>query len=125
MEILERELNVELLDRVIAHISSIPSSAEAGKGKGDVWNQRSWGYVEECQTSGCIAGWTCILKGRDKGIKDSDSVSNIQNTAQQLLGLTNSHADALFDSDNIMSDLLRIAEVIKAGKKLRRAWVEV
>lgn len=113
------ELNVELLDRVMAQIESDP----------DHWNQAFWAqretYHTECGTAYCCAGWTVKLARPDlrfiwQGL-DADTVEDpatglsggVSDIARRLLGLTVSEADQLFEGDNTLADLQRIVREIK------------
>ena len=123
-------LNIDLLDRTLAHIEAHPEH----------WDQTVW----RCDSAMCFAGWTAELAGGkwllpegdahadylapepgddpdetggccqhlDSGI---DSGIAAENRARRLLGLTEKQSARLFDGSNTLDDLRRIVAELKAG----------
>lgn len=103
------------LDRLIGHVEMHPEE----------WDQASWAAQKGCNTTYCLAGWECVLRGHQLkwvtgyspcGITDcpvckeltSDFYAEktvdgelIDELAQRLLGLDKEQATALFYADNM------------------------
>lgn len=99
-------MNVRLLRRVAKHIAAEPNrlvmadwivlKADSGMDKVKDWGEFSHRFPP-CNTTGCIAGWTVLL--REKVAKSSFAVSDSQNIscrAQALLGLNGDQSMRLF-----------------------------
>lgn len=73
-----------------------------------------------CGTRACFAGWTVLLRGATM-TKGGDFVDDNYEevwagpAAQELLGLTNAEADALFQGTNDLEDIDEVIAKIKAG----------
>lgn len=106
-------LNVELLDRTLAHIEAHPEE----------WDQGAW----RCETGLCFAGTAAVLSGakwlhplghqqdhwvRGRGSQQSEPAAW---RAQRLLGLDEDQADELFAAHNTLDDLRRIVADLKAA----------
>lgn len=121
-------VNVELLDRTLAHVETHESE----------WNQTVW----RCRTGMCFAGWAvtldggtwaypetamwdqestdpraCLLADSDDppGDIDDDDVVHVDDRARRVLGLNYEQGEDLFSSYNTLDDLRRIVADIKAG----------
>jgi hypothetical protein len=101
------------------------AEAEAAKPTGGMWNQEVWASETECGTAFCIAGYACAIGVPGAKIAKQPWLSDIfvelhidgewaswSDTGQEILGLTDDEADDLFDSDNTVADVRRIAERI-------------
>lgn len=117
-------INVELLDRVMAHIEAHP----------ETWDQKTF----RCESGMCVAGWAAQLGGglwltgpednfchhlvAEEGDPDGDirewrgtrSVP-VWSRAARLLGLDDHEADRLFGPGNTIDDLREIVAGLKAG----------
>jgi hypothetical protein len=98
-------INTELLEQTMRHIIDNPKAH----------NQTVW--VDDCGTTACFAGWTCLLSGyRYLGERlFSDNHGQIvhpQQLAVQLLGLTYEDAHKLFHYENTIEDLQLIVKDI-------------
>jgi len=119
-------VNVELLDRTLAHVEAHESE----------WNQANW----RCRSGMCFAGWAATIDGGkwafpetamwDEGtdpraclvpVDDDpegevvDGVVHVENRAPRVLGLTYEQSDDLFFELNTLDDLRRIVAEIKSG----------
>ena len=90
-------LNVELLQRVKAHILEEPRRLEMY-----TWIDAAPEHPDAppCGAVACIAGWTCILAG------DPEPIST-RRRAMDLLGLDFLHSEVLFFVDHWPADLAR------------------
>lgn len=123
-------INVPLAEKVLAQIMAAP----------DRWTQQSWldrpytpdqqsaeDTVDNCNTSGCFAGWSVVLAGyktgRIDGVlrvpesiqrqlavgpEDSHARPSVQAVATHELGLTPDQASELFEADNSLRDLYQM-----------------
>lgn len=109
-------INVELLDRTLAHIEANPER----------WDQA----VYRCATGMCFAGWACTLAG-GLWISDDDEVlvaepgewpthqwdgevvATARVRATRILGLDDAQASDLFSADNTIEDLRRIVAELR------------
>lgn len=131
-------LNVELLDKTMAHIEAHL----------DAWNQASWAQYEgddldtdelaqilmddpnnpPCGTGMCFAGWACVLSGHKLHFRTLDwapygaeavmcntdhGLDDIPETAQELLGITFAERNELFDGGNTLEDLQALVDELK------------
>lgn len=87
------------------------------------WFQMSWWEHgneigrSECGTAYCVAGYvTQMMKGHD-WLLGTTRESSISGTAQEVLGLTETEAEALFDGHNTLADIEYVTETL-AGEKL-------
>mgnify|MGYP001587222180 CR=1 FL=1 len=117
-------VNVDLLDRTLAHIEANPEE----------WEQTAY----RCDTGMCFAGWACQLAGGrwltppcdhwgdvlvaepaddQERVRSFDGVHGtvVLKRATRLLGLDFDIARDLFDVGNTLDDLRRIVADIKAG----------
>jgi hypothetical protein len=123
-------LNLPLLREVIDW-----AEAEAAKTEGfREWNQDAWMMNTECGTTYCIAGYVVAqsplfepttVKDRQSSwaeLRRTDTGQRVpwSTAAAELLGLTRDDADDLFEADNSIEDVRRIAEEIAedAGERL-------
>jgi hypothetical protein len=103
--------NTALAWRVIDHIIAEPGS----------WDQHTWLARTECGTTGCFAGWACLLSGDilDEGcplascacnsasLRTSDGYPvEVEERATELLGLYGGHAERLFSGSNSLDNLI-------------------
>lgn len=89
-------VNVALLRQTMDYIEAHPEE----------WDQRVW----SCGTTACFAGWAVKLSGIDIDAAVCDMgggvTASVGIVAQELLGITDKAADALFSGCNRMGDLL-------------------
>jgi uncharacterized protein YjbI with pentapeptide repeats len=88
-------VNIELLDRALAHIDAHPEQ----------WDQTAW-----CGTAQCIAGWVCTLAG----VKHDDDTT--PDTAAKLLGLDSPLHPIFYRRNNRLA--LSVWRNILAGEPL-------
>lgn len=101
-------VNVDLLQRTLAHIEAHPEE----------WNQGTW----RCGTAACFAGHAAILAGaqwaepdyetapwldNEKVITPSGERREVFDYAPEVLGLAH-HSHPLFNASNDLEDLRRI-----------------
>lgn len=118
-----RTLDVELLQRTMAHIEAHPEQH----------NQYEWVATDpDCGTAACFAGWAAILKFgesviHDDGLphfklpapydRDASGVPRaMSEQAAALLGLTLDQAHTLFDAGNSREALrLMVNDLVETG----------
>lgn len=123
-------LNLPLLRKAVDW-----AEAETAKTEGfREWNQVAWMMNAECGTTYCIAGYVVVqsplfevttVKDGQSGwaeLRRTDTGRRVpwSTAAAELLGLTRGEADDLFEADNSIEDVRRIAEEIAedAGERL-------
>lgn len=111
--------NAELMWRVLDQIDAYP----------ELWDQGYWFTVTDCGTAACVAGWACLLSGdkpfpllgklEDLPVGEQVSYVDVQGwtrlarvRAQELLGITEDQADALFHYENTRDVLGRLVAEI-------------
>ena len=114
--------NAELAWRVLDHIDAHP----------ETWDQSWWFIVTDCGTTGCFAGWTCVLSGDTPdtpgpigalAIGEGSSMVELAqqggyrhaaDRAAELLGFgaNDARADELFGAGNTREDLGRLVAEI-------------
>src|SRR6266498_2788789 len=110
-------INVPLFRKTLEHITLNPGE----------WNQHSWFAYHPgspCKTVACLAGHAAVLSGvelagyRHEGVMVYECASDgrvLSTVARDALGLAQEQADRLFNSDNSLSDLWRLAEEYTYG----------
>lgn len=112
-------MNIELLDQTLAKVEKLDAQRTEWRRRmadgevnapmpKDSWDQSSWGLTSACRTSGCFAGWACVLSGYTL-----DGTFSIPGKAQHLLGLTANQTDMLFQAGNGLDDLRDIVATLK------------
>lgn len=111
-------MNKPLLKQTLDHIKANPES----------WDQSRW----FCGTAACFAGHACLLSGDRRGpalpfafknaINDVITAEGVQkftqDRAEELLGVSQSQADALFYQDNRMEDLERMVDNLLNDRRI-------
>lgn len=115
-------VNVELLRRVLEHITAHP----------ETWNQGVWAAgAKGCGTAYCAAGHAVVMTGHkidwasaydgvaefviDEGITNPAWHPTISEVAEAELGLTYEQAEELFEGDNTLAELWDLAEQFTDG----------
>lgn len=112
--------NAELAYKVLDQIDADPKS----------WDQHTWLYEKEgCGTVACFAGWAVMLAGykpvlnewmtfggettrSSRGVKFDGPILSIQDAAEQVLGIDEEDAEALFAGSNSRRQLgFLVAEI--------------
>lgn len=121
--------NIELLDRVIAHIEANP----------EAWDQRQWAIQMPCRTAFCLAGWTVHIAHPDAQPEWSDVTHeafgvtipgdlmpywSYFNLASQDLDLTTGQASMLFDELRTLAEIKKIRDLV-AADPMWRAYCQV
>lgn len=110
----ERTPNVELLRRVLEHITAHPEEHD----------QRVWARHTDCGTAMCLAGHAVTITGHaiDYGKHSWSGLvyltragESIEDVAARELGLSDDQAENLFDPDNTRAELWREAAQITDG----------
>lgn len=102
--------NVPLLEEVMTHIKDHP----------ETHNQSMYLSQNECGTAGCFAGWAWLLSGREYlEIDSARDALRVFDGAQELLGLTDREAVALFSPVNSRSTLELMVKDLVNGDELR------
>jgi hypothetical protein len=128
------EPNIPLLRKAVEW-----AEAEAAKTDGTgLWNQAAYAVATDCGTAFCIAGWTVANAAEDvtvgpyptgygteagelqQAIHDNGKPVVWESEAASLLGLTDGEAWDLFNVDNDIHTVRRLAESIAArvGERL-------
>lgn len=112
--------NAELAYAVLDQIDAHPER----------WDQSWWLIATDCGTSGCFAGWTCMLAGDIPDppeplslmpvgevfnmvrLASGDGYAHASDRAAELLGLADDRADKLFGAKNTREDLGRLVAEI-------------
>lgn len=110
---------LDLLGRALRYIEDHPEQ----------WDQRAWGYRNDCGTSGCLAGWVIMLDDPEQQppvySRYQDWVINGELpgvAAAKLLGLSDEQESLLFDERNTLSMLRRgVQAVIRNGGVIKYA----
>lgn len=109
--------NLPLLRQVLRHIDTHPKE----------WNQHRWAERDECGTTCCVAGWTCVFAGYEiewrHYCKFTEYLTNgccICTKAWQLLGLIEDERAELFAGYATREYIEAVAERIakRAGEPL-------
>lgn len=107
----ETGVNVDLLRRVLEHITKDPGN----------WDQSVWWKDNECGTTGCLAGWAVRLQYPDAVMPHAEpSVAgapprHVQEIARDELGLKPVEAIRLFNGGNDLRDLWTLAAEFTNG----------
>lgn len=109
-------LNVPLLRKAVEW-----AEAEAAKPEGEFreWDQEWYRKVTGCGTAYRIGGYVCEVTGHEWDITDlgwsTTEAGLVSDVARAELGLGPEDGSMLFDSDNTIADIRRIAERIAGG----------
>lgn len=115
----EPQINVPLLRKTLEHITAHPEE----------WDQAVWMRQSgrtECGTAGCVAGWAVTFAGHTLDFESAvifwgeaqylDDGREIEQAAQDELGLTDDQADRLFAEHNALTDLWEMANEYTGGE---------
>ncbi len=89
-------MNIDLLDRALAQITEYP----------ETWDQSVWWNVDDCGSTGCLAGWVCELGGAE---------NHRGTTAGALLEIAGDHP--MWAASNTL-DALRLWRNVLAGERV-------
>ncbi|MET0426648.1 MAG: hypothetical protein ABW046_22465 [Actinoplanes sp.] len=104
--------NIELLDKIITQIEEHP----------ELWNQGVWAAPTECGTAYCVAGWAASmtlagpLELHGSMFIDADGVRHVWATyGADVLGITDSQADELFNGGNDLETIKEMRDALAAN----------
>jgi hypothetical protein len=115
-----------LADEVLAYVEAHPERWDQG-----VWLVRDG---DTCQTSGCFAGWTAMLRGwrpthrsnmsgLTGGVRNAaGEIGDVDEVARDLLRLTWDQTCRLFDGGNTLADLRQVVAELHGAPREPLSW---